>query len=195
MSQLEKAPKVGELRPSQLIFTFGVGSLLNLPNLSAIVMGLDDWVPNPRFEISEDRLIVAVKRQLGNQVSKLYIPPVNELGIGNGPIDETPTGVPVVAFPRWGKCSRCNLLSPIDSSGIFELSLNRFSPDRARFVHVNCSKGNKAPVLPVRFLQACRNGHIDDFPWLEYVHKGPCDHSPAILRLTETGPSGEASDI
>ena len=35
--------ELGELRPSQLIFTFGVGSLVDLPNMSALVMGLDDW--------------------------------------------------------------------------------------------------------------------------------------------------------
>lgn len=195
MLQLEKAQKVGELRPSQLVFTFGVGSLLNLPNISALVMGLDDWVPDPKYEISEDRLIAAIKRQLGNQVSKLYIPPVTQSEVGEGPIDETPTGVPVVPFPRWGKCSRCHLLAPIDSSGIFELATNRYYPDQARFVHVNCTKANKPPVLPVRFLMACRNGHLDDFPWLEYVHRGSCDHRSAILRLTETGPSGEAADI
>lgn len=35
--------ELGEIRPSQLIFTFGVGSLVDLPNMSALVMGLDDW--------------------------------------------------------------------------------------------------------------------------------------------------------
>ncbi len=35
--------KVGDLRPSQLLYAFGVGALLDLPNLSALVMGLDDW--------------------------------------------------------------------------------------------------------------------------------------------------------
>jgi len=35
--------ELGELRPSQLMFTFGVGALVDLPNMSAIVLGLDDW--------------------------------------------------------------------------------------------------------------------------------------------------------
>ena len=37
--------ELGQLRPSQLIFTFGIGSLVDLPNMSALVMGLDDWEP------------------------------------------------------------------------------------------------------------------------------------------------------
>ena len=28
--------ELGEIRPSQLIFTFGVGSLIDLPNISAL---------------------------------------------------------------------------------------------------------------------------------------------------------------
>ena len=31
----------GEVRPSQLMFTFGIGATLDLPEVSALVMGLD----------------------------------------------------------------------------------------------------------------------------------------------------------
>ena len=34
---------VGEVRPSQIMFTYGVGSIVDLPKLSVIVMGLEDW--------------------------------------------------------------------------------------------------------------------------------------------------------
>src|SRR5437660_1197420 len=37
-----KRCKVGELRPSQALTTFGIGSIIDLPNLSVMVMGLDD---------------------------------------------------------------------------------------------------------------------------------------------------------
>ena len=39
--------EVGELRPSQVLTTFGIGSLVDLPNLSVMVMGLDDWPDRP----------------------------------------------------------------------------------------------------------------------------------------------------
>jgi hypothetical protein len=35
--------KVGDIRPSQLLYTYGVGAMVELPNLSVMVMGLDDW--------------------------------------------------------------------------------------------------------------------------------------------------------
>ena len=35
--------EVGELRPSQVLHTFGIGAIVDLPNLSVMVMGLEDW--------------------------------------------------------------------------------------------------------------------------------------------------------
>ncbi|EGV18841.1 hypothetical protein [Thiocapsa marina] len=68
--------EVGELRPSQLIFTFGVGALVDLPNLSVIVLGLDDWDIRYCKEIEEDRLVAAVQKRLGAQMGRLYLPPI-----------------------------------------------------------------------------------------------------------------------
>lgn len=42
--------RVGEVRPSQLMFTYGVGALVDLPKLSVIVSGLDDWQLNPETD-------------------------------------------------------------------------------------------------------------------------------------------------
>ena len=54
--------KIGDIRPSQLLFTFGVGAIVELPNLSVMVMGLDDWpVEQGVSEISEPRLLKAVQ--------------------------------------------------------------------------------------------------------------------------------------
>lgn len=34
---------VGQVRPSQLLWTYGPGALIDLPNLSVLTMGLDRW--------------------------------------------------------------------------------------------------------------------------------------------------------
>ena len=34
---------VGQVRPSQILWTYGPGALVDLPNLSVITMGLDYW--------------------------------------------------------------------------------------------------------------------------------------------------------
>ncbi len=190
-----QALKVGDLRPSQILFPFGVGALLDLPNFSALVMGLNDWDTAYCKEIGEERLLAEVKRRLGPQVNKLYLPPMNleEDSLSDNPFTDQ-VGIPVVPYPRWVRCPRCGLLAALDS-GLFTLKSVPFHPDRTRYVHSNCNKANEPTVVPVRFLLACRNGHLDEFPWVQYVHGGASTCQTSILRLRQFGVSGEASDI
>jgi len=71
-----KRCKVGELRPSQALTTFGIGSIIDLPNLSVMVMGLEDWPLKDTVEIGEQRLLASVKEVLGHQVTSLRSAPV-----------------------------------------------------------------------------------------------------------------------
>ncbi|RME78490.1 MAG: hypothetical protein D6785_11995, partial [Planctomycetota bacterium] len=67
--------KVGELRPSQLLYTFGVGSIVELPNMAIMVMGLEDWPVKNATPIVEKRLLSLVKRVLGEHIQKFLTPP------------------------------------------------------------------------------------------------------------------------
>ena len=188
--------ELGELRPSQLIFTFGVGSLVDLPNMSAMIMGLDDWDTRYSQEIEEDRLVAAVQKRLGTQMNKLYMPPIKLESMDRDPAAPA-VGVPVVPFPRWMRCSLCDTLATVES-GVFKLIQDPYRSDRTEYVHQGClkSQSTKSPsALSVRFLLACREGHLTDFPWLNFVHKGNVPCRPATLSLREFGASGDASDI
>jgi len=68
--------ELGDLRPSQLIYTFGVGALIDLPHLSGLVMGLDDWDTRYATEIHEERLLKALQQKEGNQLKRLLLPPI-----------------------------------------------------------------------------------------------------------------------
>jgi hypothetical protein len=74
---------VGELRPSQLLHTFGVGAMVDLPAMSALVMGLDDWPIASAEPIGEDRLLAAVRGILGDQVERMYPPPSEQEPLGS----------------------------------------------------------------------------------------------------------------
>ena len=58
LSSHMRKSEVGEVRPSQALTTFGIGSLVDLPNLSVLVMGLDDWPVAHSTEIGEERLLL-----------------------------------------------------------------------------------------------------------------------------------------
>jgi len=177
---------VGEVRPSQLLWTYGPGALIDLPNLSAVTLGIDQWEKENCWRIQEQRLLAAVRKVLGPQVENLRMPPFQ-------------SGVPVRPFPRWMRCVRCGLLSPFDT-GLFEIKENRFRPERTRFVHKGCrgSKGGQpakdADAVPARFLLACRNGHLDDFPWHYFVHRGN-SACKGTLRFFESGASLQTENL
>jgi hypothetical protein len=188
--------RVGELRPSQILFTYGIGAIADLPNLSTMVMGLEVWDKTRTLELNEERLMAAVRHELGRQVKELRSPPLPPDSDGSfDPFDEAARiGIPVSPFPTWMVCPYCRLLAPLQS-GLFELKTNPYRPNEARYVHKNCPRPKKPPaVIPSRFLVACEHGHLDDFPWRYFVHRGPSDCQGA-LRFEEYGVTGAATDI
>jgi len=190
---------VGEVRPSQLLWTYGPGALIDLPSLSVVTLGIDQWEKDRCQPIVEPRLLAAVRKVLGSQVENLRAPPFQKSELVDPWSAEANIGVPVRPFPRWMRCVKCGLLSPFDA-GLFEIKENRFRPERTRFVHKGCrgSKGDQpakdADAVPARFLLACRDGHLDDFPWRYFVHGGnsPCKGS---LRFFESGASLQTENL
>lgn len=190
---------VGQVRPSQLLWTYGPGALVDLPNLSVVTMGLDRWDVNRCLPVEEARLLAAVRRVLGPQVERLRVPPfVREEGAS--PMSaEGKIGVPVRPFPRWLRCVECGLMSDIDLD-LFKVKPSPYRPEQTHYVHSGCtgSRSDKRPhdadAVPVRFLLACRNGHLDDFPWHWFVHGGPSE-CRGTLRFFERGASLQTENL
>jgi hypothetical protein len=177
-----------------MLYTYGVGAIVDLPRLAVMVMGLDDWDIVHSRTIEEERLLAAVRAELGDTVQELRTPPVAAEGGGlSGPGN---VGVPVAAFPRWMICPRCRYLGPASASNpLIELKVNPYRAERTAYVHANCNKSGKnlPDMVPVRFLVACKHGHLDDFPWHRFVHKGPMACTGRLF-LYEFG-FGEVADI
>jgi hypothetical protein len=175
--------RIGQIRPSHLVTTTGVGAIADLPSMSVIVRGLDAWNPEHQDTITEPRLLDAVRRVLGQQVRALRFAPWDPRESDD---PHTRVGVPVTPFPRWVRCPRCYRLGPLDPPGQFEL-VHRWGrrPDLAKFVHAHCPRqgqtrlASRRACVPARFLVVCQDGHLDDFPYVEYVHAdrkdGICD--------------------
>ena len=154
-----KRCKVGELRPSQALTTFGIGSIIDLPNLSVMVMGLDDWPFKDTIEIGEQRLLASVKEVLGQQVKALRSAPVVPDTYQVNQFDASAlVGIPVAPFPRWMVCPYCRRLAPL-GSGLFKLE-TPYRTDQIRYVHANCTKPGKSPtVVPDRKSTRLNSSH------------------------------------
>jgi hypothetical protein len=189
--------RVGDLRPSQLLWAFGVGAVVDLPNYSVVVDGLDDWDEHQCVPIGEERLLAAVRTRLGGQVAQLRSAPVPPESTGGyDPFgDDARVGVPVTPFPRWLRCPVCQALGEV-GTGVFTHKKEIFRPDRNRYVHATCPKSVKRSptAVPARFVVACADGHLDDFPWRYFAHRGPstCRGS---LRFFEQGASLETRNL
>lgn len=187
--------RVGAVRPSHLMFTTGIGALVDLPNFSVVVRGLDDWNYSrvPEWEpIADPRLLAAVRALLGHGVEQLRPAPWLD-GIDRDPGGPASRiGVPVLPFPAWLRCTACNELAAIESNKFgFENDKPR-KPQEARFFHDNCGRkrtGRKPLAVAARFVLACTAGHLDDFPYDHFVHHGTgcAKASHPRLRMDDRG--------
>ena len=180
----------GQLRQGQVITTFGPGSLVDLPNYSVMMGGLDGWSATGREEIHEPRLIGKLKQLLSTPDApvaelKLFSPP-RDLEDG---FDDT-TGVTAWQFPEWFITQD---VEDDEKSGTTRsrLLVHRKALTRGKFID---SDKRKRPVVPIRFVRACRKGHISDIDWRVFVHRGPSNCSRQIW-LDERGTSGDLSEI
>ena len=157
------------IRRGQLISPFGVGAMVDFPRDESLMpAGLDAWPygkdecpPESGWLVREERL----EARLG--VTHFRLPPDHREPDGGTRFANQ--NVPFVRFPRWHYCHHC---------GGMEL-LSSFAATRERcrgreYVQQSCAKKppNRRPFLiPVRFVAVCDNGHIQDFPFLEWLHR------------------------
>lgn len=180
--------RVGALRSSQVITTYGPGALVDLPKHSVIVAGLDTWRPKHLRLIVEPRLTEKIRHMTGVPALQLYSPPPER----NAPWGGAGTGtghIGVRRFPEWFVVQRP------DEKG--ESSTSEGVGISRRLVHLaELEKGlfEKQPVVATRFVRACPKGHVDDLDWRHFVHSG---HTSCRqhLWLDERGQSGDLSDL
>jgi len=180
-------PPPGQIRQSQVITTFGPGALLDLPENSVLVGGLECWSDGGE-EIHEPRLVEKLKRLFNPPLAALKLltpPPLREDLPGAGRI-----GITSWLFPEWFVTQ--NVVAT-DATGKVR---SRYLVHRKRLTSgrfVDEDKG-KHPVVPVRFVRACPKGHIGDIDWYYYVHQGK-RRCLQQLYIEETGTSGDIYEI
>lgn len=139
------------IRFSQVIAPFGVGSMIDFKDQTLMVAAPEYWTVNHSQEIHDERL----ERLL--EVEKFCLPPdKNQI-----------SGIPFVRFPRWYFCPKCKRLRPLEE---WE---REFIPNKRsknlNMITPKCMECNMQ-IVPAGILVTCEEGHIDDFPWIEWVH-------------------------
>lgn len=111
---------IGDVRPSQVITTFGPGAIVDLQTLSVIVSGIDTWSPQEELVIREPRLERALRVNRFFQAE----PVSGGFGYRKGT-------VPVSVFPRYQVCSNPNCATLSEYRGLkYGYPSCKYSPEQ-----------------------------------------------------------------
>ena len=210
---------VPEFRKSQGVVPFGVGSIVDFPDESLMPAGLDVWPSELAGDASvrsaiieatriidqrlQRRLTAEVKRKINFFLSPTEAPDKPSSNIPRT-LDFSKNLMPFVRFPTWHFCPRCRTLWQVP----WNTPTNPYSPPHGELKchsQIRLNKGSasvcgrlpdyrKPRLIPVRFVVACRQGHISDFPWQQWahMHSTNCGAGSGKIFLVSTGASGLA---
>ena len=201
--------KVGSGRPSSLLYTYGPGAIMDLPQFTIMPTGLDDWdriwrrrdsVP---LQIHAPRLREVVRMLLRSPDVQLRPHPWQPKRISFS-TEGNDLGVPARVFPQWLRCTGCDMLGML--SQFDYRNTHPFRTDLACFEHAKCTgrggsrtrKPARRTAVPARYLLACVDGHLDEFPYDLWVHHGkPCSQAqfPALKMIDRVAGKGASAII
>lgn len=169
---IKKHRFAGDIRQNQLITSFGVGSIVDFVSDTVIIAGVDDWDENNE----ELRLYNENLQSLTG--AKYFIKPKTDDG---NIIFNKSRDIPSYIFPEKLYCPNCKRLYDVK-----ELQ-NQSNPHK-------CFGCGNPQLVAARFVVVCENGHIEDFPYSWWVHKGnSCEkgkENPRIEMFNVDGRSG-----
>jgi hypothetical protein len=187
-------PAKKPIRRSQLISPWGVGQMINFPkDESLMVVGLDMWEEKFRtiseldeFKVTEERLA----KRLG--VKEFRLPPdFRDPGPG---VTNPSLKIPFVRFPRWHYCTRCGHMEKVSIYDSQKPTCSGISFGSGRSCN-EIAERKRQRLIPVRFIAICPHGHIEDFPFMQWVHGGAQPEGQHNLRLRAGRSSGALSGI
>ena len=161
--------------------------MLDLPKQSVLVGGLEYWSKGGD-EIVEPRLTDKLAAILDVAKVSLRTPP---------PDQEDPTapstGIDCFQFPEWFITQDLESGNP-RSAVRSRMLVHRKALSRGKFIDRNRKRRS---VVPVRFVRACRCGHIGDINWYSFVHGGEneCAAKHRQLWIDERGTSGDLTEV
>lgn len=171
------------IRRAQLIAPFGVGAMVVVRDgMSLISGGLDHWY---EYEGSDDRSKQVDDKEYRVEewrlqgllnVDHFQLPPDYRQPRPGETVPNCYLTVPFLRFPQWHFCPFCKRLQQIPLS------------DRSRIKCSECESKKKTRYLAqVPLVAMCDYGHIQDFPWREWVHHSAQATCSQPMRLIATG--------
>lgn len=146
-----------------MISPFGVGALVNFrDDESLMTAGLDEW-PYAGEECPADWLVQEERLQKRLGMTHFRLPPEHrEPGYG---VELANQYIPYVRFPQWHYCP---LRGAMEKLRLFGSRMK--CPCRRGLDCETMPEWKRPYLIPSRFVAVCPKGHIEDFPFMQWVH-------------------------
>lgn len=179
------------IRRTQAIAPFGPGAMVDFPGpVTLIHAGLDAW-PFDEANPEHREFVIDDEKRLARRLEVDYFvqpPDFRRPAKNGGKQRNLNLTLPFLRFPLWHVCPRCGRMH----KGRYH---DRDAPFCDGPISTGSDSGKTHPrrrTFQVRFIAACRNGHIQDFPWVDWVFEGKAagwepDGVDRWLRMTSSG--------
>lgn len=176
----------GQLRQSQMVTTFGPGAMVDLVDRAVVIGGLEHWGYGKNGYVALDdarlrRSLVPRLKALDPDLDLAREGYFRMAPEGDARDPWPSVGVRALEFPRWFVCHLCRRLAR---------AAEAFENKNGRYRH-ECAKNKVSSAVPVRFVAACKRGHLSDFPWTRFAHMdrdgGDCDRPELYLEEKALG--------
>lgn len=136
------------VRAAQAVLQYGVGAMVDFPDQTLVTAAPEYW--NGKSKIFDDRLAKA-------------------LGVDYFAL---PTNIAYSRFPEWYFCPKCRRFQPLRkwiSEYRRKVNKKTLESDEHMINHMRCPTCQQDLVV-ARIVTVCEQGHLNDFPWVEWVH-------------------------
>ncbi len=170
------------VRASQAVLQYGVGAMVDFRDRTLMTAAPEYWgdsVSHIHDERLEKILHVDYFGKPGDKDDARYS-----------------EGISYVRFPEWYFCPSCRRFKPIGEwVKEYRIKNPKRAEDDPHMIQImKCPKCFQELVV-ARIITACQNGHIDDFPWVKWVHcqsfgdGKPICHKPELTITTSSSAS------
>ncbi len=134
------------IRGGMAVLSYGIGAMIDFPSQVLMTALLEKWDKTER--IYDERLAKLLN-------VSYFISPSKK-------------GIPFVRFPEWYFCPKCRRFQPIKEWA--KERKDNVDNDPYMLKRLYCPKDFQ-DLVPARIVTVCEHGHIDDFPWVNWVHR------------------------
>lgn len=173
------------VRASQAVLQYGVGAMVDFPDQTLMTAAPEYW-EDKVIQIHDERLEKALH--------------VDYFGMPGGSDEpQFREGISYARFPEWYFCPKCRKFQPIKSwvdDYKNRASRRQLDSDPDMVKRMRCPTCGQGLVV-ARIVTVYENGHIDDFPWVKWVHcqnvggaKPVCEHPSLTFKTSASSAEG-----